>query len=79
MSQSAVKTETSKAERILDNMEYVQKNDESENTGLTNDVLRHDYVVDSSRGVGILKDDEGHVIRAYEGVDMKEVCLLNLA
>ena len=73
MSQSAVKTEASKAEGILDNMEYVQKKDEPESTGLPNDALRHDYVVDSSRGVGILKDEEGHVVRAYEGVDMKEV------
>ena len=73
MSQSAIKTETSKAEGIFDNMEYVQKNDESESAGLPKDALRHDYVVDSSRGVGILKDEEGHVVRAYEGVDMKEV------
>lgn len=73
MSQSAVKAETSKAEGILDNMEYVHMNDEPESTGIPNDDLHHDYVVDSSRGVGILKDEEGHVVRAYEGVDMKEV------
>ena len=29
--------------------------------------------VDNSRGIGILKDAEGHVVRAYEGIDMKEV------
>ena len=29
--------------------------------------------VDNSRGVGIQKDENGNVVRAYEGVDMKEV------
>lgn len=73
MPQPAVKTETSNAEGILDNMDYMQKNDNSESIGFQNDPLHHDYVVDSSRGVGILKDEEGHVVRAHEGVDMKEV------
>lgn len=32
-----------------------------------------DLIVDNSRGVGILKDLQGHVIRAYEGIDLKDV------
>ena len=73
MSQSAVKTEASKVEEIVDNMDYVRKNDKSESIRVQKDSLHPAYVVDSSRGVGILKDKEGHVLRAYEGVDMKEV------
>lgn len=30
-------------------------------------------IIDHSRGVDIHKDAEGHVIRAYEGIDMKQV------
>ena len=36
------------------------------------DTQNHNFI-DNSRGVGILKDTEGHVVRAYVGVDLKEV------
>ena len=35
--------------------------------------MQNDVIIDNSRGVAIQKDAEGHVVRAYEGMDMKEV------
>ncbi len=45
-----------------------RKNTQASQTD-SNKCIRIDY----SRGVGIQKDENGNVVRAYEGIDMKEV------
>ena len=63
----------------MEKVDTIQMNSTSVQTAVISDTISDkstepsDLIVDNSRGVEILKDSQGHVVRAYEGIDMKDV------